>query len=41
MSKKQYSAEQIIVHLREVKILCSQAKTVAETARQIAGRDSD
>lgn len=35
MSKKQYSAEQIIVHLREVEVLSSQGKTVAEAARQI------
>ena len=35
MSKKQYSQEQIIVHLRQVEVLCSQGKTVAEAARQI------
>ncbi len=35
MSKKQYSVEQIIVHLREVEVHCSQGKTVAEAARQI------
>ncbi len=35
MSKKQYSPEQIIVHLRQVEVLCSQGKTVAEAARQI------
>lgn len=35
MSKKTYTAEQIIVHLREVEVLCSQGKTVAEEARQI------
>ena len=35
MSKKQYLPEQIIVHLRQVEVLCSQGKTVAEAARQI------
>ena len=35
MSKKTYTADQIIVHLREVEVLCSQGKTVAEAARQI------
>lgn len=35
MSKKQYSPEQIIVHLRQVEVLCSQGQTVAEAARQI------
>ena len=35
MSRKIFTAEQIIVHLREVEVLCSQGKTVAEAARQI------
>lgn len=35
MSKKTFTAEQIIVRLREVEVLCSQGKTVAEAARQI------
>lgn len=30
-----FTAEQIIVHLREVEVLCRQGKTVAEAARQI------
>ena len=38
MSKKTFTAEQIIVHLREVEVLCSQGKTVAEAARQIASQ---
>ncbi len=35
MSKKTYTAEKIIVHLREVEVLCSQGKTIGEAARQI------
>jgi transposase-like protein len=35
MSKKKYTAEQIIIHLREVEVLCSQGKTIAEASRQI------
>lgn len=35
MSKQKYTAEQIIVHLREVEVLCSQGKTIGEAARQI------
>ena len=35
MSKKKYTAEQIIVHLREVEVLCGQGKTIGEAARQI------
>jgi transposase-like protein len=34
MSRKKYTVEQIIVILREVEILCSQGKTIAEAARQ-------
>ena len=35
MSRKKYSPEQIIIHLREVEVLCSQGYTIAEGARQI------
>ena len=35
MKKTRYTAEQIIVHLREVEIHCSQGKTIAEAARLI------
>ena len=35
MSKKKYTAEQIIVHLREVEVLCGQGRTIGEAARQI------
>ena len=35
MGKKRYTAEQIIVHLREAEILCGQEKTIAETSRQL------
>lgn len=35
MSRKKYSSEQIIIHLREVEVLCSQGNTIAEAARQI------
>ena len=35
MAKQNYTAEQIIVKLREVEILCGQGKTVAEAVRQI------
>jgi len=35
MSKKKYTAGQIIMHLREVEVLCSQGKTIGEAARQI------
>jgi transposase-like protein len=34
MSKKNYKAEEIIVKLREIEILCGQGKTVAEAVRQ-------
>jgi putative transposase len=35
MSRKKYSPEQVIIHLREVEVLCSQGNTIAEAARQI------
>jgi len=35
MSRKKYSPEQIIIHLREVEVLCSQGNTIAEATRQI------
>jgi transposase-like protein len=35
MSKKKYSPEQVIIHLREVEVLLSQGNTIAEAARQI------
>lgn len=35
MKKTKYTVEQIIVHLREVEVLCSQGKTIGEAARQI------
>lgn len=35
MSKKKFSPEQIIIHLREAEVLCSQGKTIVEAARQI------
>lgn len=35
MSKKTFTTEQIIVHLRQIEVLCSQGKTVAKAARQI------
>jgi len=35
MSKKTFTAEQIIVHLREVEVLCSQGKTIADASRSI------
>jgi transposase-like protein len=35
MSRKTYTAKQIIIHLREVEVLCSQGKTLGEAARQI------
>lgn len=34
MSKKQYTAEQIIVKLRKIEVLCGQGQTVAEAVRQ-------
>jgi putative transposase len=33
MSRKKYSPEQIIIHLREVEVLCNQGNTIAEAAR--------
>jgi putative transposase len=35
MSRKKYSPEQIIMHLREVEVLCSQGNIIAEAVRQI------
>ena len=35
MARQNYSAEQIIVKLREVEIVCSQGKTLTEAIRQI------
>lgn len=35
MARQNYSAEQIIVKLREVEILCSQGKSISESVRQI------
>lgn len=34
MGKKTFTAEQIIVKLREIEILCNQGLTVAEASRQ-------
>jgi len=35
MPKQNYTVEQIIMKLREVEVLCSQGKTMAESVRQI------
>jgi len=35
MSKKNYSAEEIIIKLREVEVLCGQGRTIGEAVRQI------
>ena len=35
MAKQNYTVEQIIIKLREVKVLCRQGKTVGESVRQI------
>ena len=35
MSRKRYSVEQIIKHLREAEVLLSQGKTVGEICRRI------
>ena len=35
MGNSKYTTEQIIVKLREVEVLCSQGKTIAEAVRQI------
>jgi len=35
MSKRNYTAEEIIIKLREVEVLCGQGKTVGEAVRQI------
>ncbi len=34
MARKNYTAEQIIVKLRTIEVLCGQGKTVAEAVRQ-------
>ena len=34
MAKKQYTAEQIIVKLRKIEVLCNQGQMVAEAVRQ-------
>ena len=34
MGRKNYTAEQIIVKLRTIEVLCGQGKTVAEAVRQ-------
>ncbi len=34
MARKQYTTEQIIIKLREIEVLCSQGKTIAEACRQ-------
>ena len=34
MSKKNYTAEQIIIKLREIEVRCGQGKTIAEAVRQ-------
>ena len=36
MGKQNYTAEQIIVKLREVEVLCGQGKTIGEAVRQIS-----
>jgi transposase-like protein len=35
MSKRNYTAEEIIIKLREVEVLCGQGKTIGEAVRQI------
>lgn len=35
MSRKKFTVEQIIIHLREVEVMCSQGKTIGEAVRQI------
>lgn len=35
MSKRNYTAEEIIIKLREIEVLCGQGKTVGEAVRQI------
>lgn len=34
MAKKNYTTEQIIIKPREIEVLCSQGKTIAEAVRQ-------
>ncbi|NLD45671.1 MAG: hypothetical protein GX660_00535 [Clostridiaceae bacterium] len=35
MRRKKFTVEQIIIHLREVEVMCSQQKTIGEAVRQI------
>lgn len=35
MSRKKFTVEQIIIHLREGEVMCSQGKTIGEAVRQI------
>lgn len=35
ISRKKSTVEQIIIHLREVEVMCSQGKTIGEAVRQI------
>ena len=35
MSRKHFTAEQIITHLREAEVLLSQGKTIGEVCRQV------
>lgn len=39
MSKKTYTAEQIIVHLREVEVLCSQGKPLQRRQGRLASQN--
>lgn len=34
MGKKNFTTEQIIIKLRQIEVLCSQGKTIAEAVRQ-------
>ena len=34
MAKKNYTAEQIIIKLRKIEVLCNQGKTIEEASRQ-------
>lgn len=34
MAKRNYTTEQIIIKLREIEVVCSQGKTIAEAVRQ-------
>jgi len=35
MSRKKYSPEQIIIHMKEVEVLCSQGNIITEAVRRI------